>query len=371
MTDPRFTKLAHLLSSYSMGLQPGDNVLIDLMDTPDEMGVELIRAARSMGAIPLLDIRHSRLVREIQIQTSPEHAQLLCEVELEKMQKVQAYVAIRGSYNFSEGSDVPSSKQILYSKALRPVLDYRVNKTRWVVLRWPTPSMAQAAAMSTEAFEDFYFEVCTMDYEKMSKAMDPLVELMNQTDKVRIAGPDTDISFSIAGINAIKCSGLRNIPDGEVYTAPVKNSVNGKISYNAPTLYSGTRFEKISLQVAEGKIVEASSTGGSSDRLNHILNTDAGARYFGEFALGLNPYILNPMCDILFDEKISGSLHFTPGAAYAEADNGNRSAVHWDMVLVQRPEWGGGEIWFDGQLVRKDGLFVHPALLGLNPENLK
>ncbi len=371
MADPRFAKLAQLLASYSMSLGSDDSVLIDLMDTPDEMGIELIRAARSLGAIPLLDVRHSRLVRELQLHTTPEHAQLLCDVELARMQKVQAYVAIRGTHNFCEGSDVPSDRQVLYSKALRPVLDYRINKTRWVILRWPTPSMAQAAGMSTEAFEDFYFEVCTMDYRKMSQAMEPLVQLMNRTDKVRIVGPGTDISFSIAGFNAIKCSGLRNIPDGEVYTAPVKTSVNGVISYNTPTLYAGTRFEKITLEVQSGKIVKATSSSETSDRLNHILDTDAGARYFGEFAMGVNPYILNPMSDILFDEKISGSLHLTPGAAYSETDNGNRSAVHWDMVLVQRPEWGGGEIWFDNHLVRKDGLFVLPELLQLNPENLK
>ena len=371
MNDIRFSKLAHLLTRYSMRLQPGDKVLIDVMDTPDEMTIELIRAARELGAIPLLDIRHSKLVREIQMGTTPEHAKLMCDIELARMQQVQAYVAIRGTGNSCETSDVPSDNQTLYAKTLRPVLDHRVNKTRWVVLRWPNPSMAQAASMSTEAFEKLYFDVCTLDYQKMSKAMTPLVDLMNRTDKVHIVGPGTDISFSIAGIPAIKCDGLRNIPDGEVYTAPVKDSVFGKITYNTPTLYSGTRFENISLTVQKGKIVDAFASGTHSQKLNHILDTDEGARYFGEFALGVNPYILNPMTDILFDEKISGSFHFTPGASYTVADNGNHSAIHWDMVLIQRPEWGGGEIYFDDVLIRKDGLFVLDCLKGLNPENLK
>jgi aminopeptidase len=249
------------------------------------------------------------------------------------------------------------------------VQDWRVNKTRWCVLRWPSPSMAQAANMSTEAFEDFYFEVCTMDYPKMARAMIPLQKLMNRTDRVHLKSPGTDLQFSIKGIGALLAEGRRNIPDGEVFSCPVKNSVQGCIQYNTPTLYSGTKFENVRLEFKDGKIIKATSN--NDRRLNEILDTDPGARYIGEFSLGFNPFILNPMCDILFDEKIAGSLHFTPGQAYEDADNGNRSAVHWDMVLIQRPEWGGGEVWFDGELIRKDGLFLPRALQPLNPKNLK
>ena len=223
--------------------------------------------------------------------------------------------------------------------------------------------------MSTEAFEDFYFDVCTMDYLKMAKAMIPLKKRFDAADKVHIVSPGTDLKFSIKGIGGLLAEGRRNIPDGEVFTAPVKNSVQGVIEYNAPTIYAGSKFEKNRLEFKDGKIINA--TGSNTKRLNEILDTDAGARYVGEFAMGFNPYITNPMCDILFDEKISGSIHFTPGQAYEQADNGNRSAVHWDMVLIQRPEWGGGEIWFDGQLIRKDGLFVPKDLQPLNPGNLK
>ena len=285
------------------------------------------------------------------------------------MKRVHAYIAIRGADNASEASDVPSALMALYSKAIRPVLDYRVNKTRWCVLRWPSPSMAQAANMSTEAFEDFYFNVCTMNYPKMARAMIPLQRRMNKTDRVHLKGPGTDLRFSIKGIGALLAEGKRNIPDGEVFSCPVKTSVQGVIQYNTPTLYAGTKFENIRLEFKDGRIIKAASN--NTRRLNEILDTDAGARYVGEFSLGLNPYILNPMCDILFDEKIAGSLHFTPGQAYEDADNGNRSAVHWDMVLIQRPEWGGGEVWFDGTLIRKDGLFVPPDLQPLNPKNLK
>ena len=369
MTDPRFRRLAKLLAEYSTGLRKDDRVLLDLTEVPDEFSVELIRASRAAGAMPLVEVRHTRLSREILRGTNEKHAALVRDLEMFRMRKVQAYMAIRGSHNASETSDVPGDLMALYSKVLRPVLNYRVNRTRWVVLRWPTPSMAQAANLSTEAFEDFYFDVCTMDYRRMANAMLPLKKRMQKADRVHLKAPGTDLSFSIKGIGAQPCVGLRNIPDGEVFSCPVKRSVNGVIQFNTPTIYSGTRFENVRLEFRDGKIIRA--TASDTKRLNEILNTDAGARFIGEFSLGFNPYIQNPMCDILFDEKISGSLHFTPGQAYEVCDNGNRSAVHWDMVLIQRPEWGGGEVWFDRELVRKDGLFIPKDLKPLNPANLK
>jgi len=369
MTDPRITKLARLLVEYSTQLKRGDRVLLDLIDVPDEIGVELIRAARAAGAIPIVEARHTRLGREMLLGVDKKTSELVRDLELFRMRKMQAYIAIRGSANANENADVPSDRMSQHSRITRPVLDHRVNKTRWCVLRWPTPSMAQAAGMSTEAFENLYFDVCTMNYRKMALAMQPLERLMKKTNRVRIKGPGTDLSFSIRGIGAKMCKGDRNIPDGEVFSCPVKNSANGRIQFNTPTLYAGTKFENVFLEFKDGKVVKATSN--NTKRLNEILDTDAGARYTGEFSLGFNPYILNPMCDILFDEKIAGSLHLTPGQAYEECDNTNRSAVHWDMVLIQRPEWGGGEIWFDGKLIRKDGMFVTKELKPLNPANLK
>ena len=369
MTDPRYNKLAKLLVEYSTQLKAGDRVLIDAIDIPDDFTVELMRTVRSVGATPLVEVRHGRVTREVLRGTDEEHATTIRDIEMFRMKRVQAYIALRGSANINESSDVDSAKMALYSRVVRPVLNYRVNKTRWVVLRWPTPSMAQAAGMSTEAFEDFYFNVCTMNYPRMAKAMGPLEKRMKEADRVHIKGPGTDLTFSIKGIGAKMCKGDRNIPDGEVFSCPVKNSVSGHIQFNTPTIYSGTRFDNVRLEFNDGKVVKAS--GNNSKRLNEILDTDTGARYIGEFALGFNPHIQTPMCDILFDEKIAGSLHFTPGQAYEECDNGNRSAVHWDMVLIQRPEWGGGEIWFDGELIRKDGRFLPKDLKPLNPENLK
>lgn len=369
MIDPRFTRLAKLLVQYSTALKKGDRVFIDAIEVPDEFTVELIRTVRRAGAVPFVEVRHGRVSREILRGTDPHHASVLRDVELFRMKKMQAYIALRGSANINETSDVPSDRMALYSRVLRPVLDYRVNKTRWVVLRWPTPSMAQSAGMSTEAFENLYFEVCTMNYARMAKAMIPLERRMRRADQVRIKGPGTDLSFSIKGIGAKMCRGDRNIPDGEVFSCPVKNSVNGCIQFNTPTIYAGTRFENVRLEFKDGQIIAAASN--NTKRLNEILDTDAGARYVGEFSLGFNPYILNPMCDILFDEKIAGSMHFTPGQAYEDCDNGNRSAIHWDMVLIQRKEWGGGEIWFDRELIRQNGRFLPRDLTPLNPEKLK
>jgi aminopeptidase len=368
MHDPRYDHLAEVLTGYSTRLQSGEKVLIDTFDAPPEIIISLIRKAREKGAVPLVNLQSNVVNRELLREAEESQYQLIAEYEMVRMKGVNVYIAIRGSHNITEQSDVPSDRMKLAMKLLKPVLDQRVNKTKWVVLRWPTPSMAQMAGMSTEAFEDFFFRVCTLNYSKMEGAMKPLAALMNDTDRVRIIGPGTDLNFSIRGIATIACSGQHNIPDGEVFTCPVRDSVQGHIQFNAPTIYQGTAFDSIKLGFKNGRITDA--TGNNTARINEILDTDEGARFIGEFALGFNPFILEPMRDILFDEKIAGSFHFTPGQAYENADNGNRSQVHWDLVCIQRPEYGGGEIYFDDKLIRKDGEFVLEELKALNPENL-
>lgn len=368
IADARFAQLADGLTGFSTALKRGERVLIDAFDVPDAMVVEIVRAARRRGALPFVQLHHGRVTREL--ATGAEEAQYstVAEFELARMQKMNAYIALRGSDNIFETSDVPTDRLKLVSRLMKPVLDHRVGKTKWVVLRWPTSAMAQQAGMSTEKFEDFFFEVCTLDYSRMQPGMAALVDLMQRTDQVRIMGAGTDLAFSIKGIGAKECGGQNNIPDGEVFTAPVKDSVEGVIQFNAPTVYLGTSFENIRLVFRRGKIVEA--TANNTKRLNEILDSDAGARYVGEFALGFNPRIIEPMRDILFDEKIAGSFHFTPGQAYEDCGNGNTSQIHWDMVCIQRPDYGGGEIWFDGKPIRKDGQFIPTALQKLNSKYL-
>lgn len=368
--DPRIKKLADVLVNYSCRVQKGEKVLVSFEgESTKPLAKQIIKEIYAQGGYPYSEIRDSSITREILLGANEEQVQFMNEYQLAQMKGMDAYIAIRASDNVSELSDVPTGKMNMYSKTLRPVQDYRVNHTKWVVLRFPNNAMAQLANTSLEAFEDFYYDVCTLDYKKMSDAMTPLVDLMNRTDKVRIVGPGTDLSFSIKDINTLKCDGERNIPDGEVYTAPVRESMNGFISYNTPSEEQGFTFDNIVFEVKDGKIIKASSN--DDNRINELLDTDEGSRYFGEFAIGVNPYILHPMKDTLFDEKIAGSFHLTPGAAYEDAFNGNKSAVHWDLVMIQRPEYGGGEIWFDDVLIRKDGLFVIPELECLNPENLK
>lgn len=369
MVDPRMRRLADVLVGYSTKVQPGERALIDAYDIPPEMTAVLIERVTEAGGLPFVNTHQGMVRRKLVMQATDEQMEIMGRHALEFMKDMQCYIAVRGGQNVTEMADVPDAKMKVYEQHHKPVLDYRVSKTKWCVLRWPSPSMAQQASMSTEQFEDFYFDVCTLDYAKMARAEGPLKERMERTDKVRLVGPkDTDLTFSIKGIAAIPCVGDRNIPDGECFTAPVRDSVNGVIHFNAGTIYHGKPFDDIRLVFKDGKVVEATSS--DTKALNDILDTDEGARYVGEFSLGFNPHITRAMRDILFDEKIRGSIHFTPGQAYEEADNGNRSKIHWDMVLIQSEEFGGGEMWFDDELIRKDGRFVPEYLHGLNPENL-
>ena len=371
MKDPRYNKLAYNLINYSCRLKEGEKVLIEGIGNCIPLVKELINEAYKAKAIPLVTLNNKEVDRELLKNCTSEQLKLMAKYESERMKDVDAYIGIRASENTAETSDVPPKKMDLYNKLFsNPVHgEIRVPHTKWVILRYPNYGMAQSANMSSEAFEDFYFDVCNLDYSKMSKAMDNLVDLMNKTDKVRIVAKDTDLTFSIKGIPAVKCSGECNIPDGEVYSAPVKNSVNGTITYNTPSIYQGFTYENVKLTFKDGKIIEA--TANNTEKINKVFDSDEGARYVGEFSLGLNPYILTPMKDILFDEKIAGSIHFTPGSCYEDAYNGNESVIHWDLVQIQRPEYGGGEIYFDDVLIRKDGLFVLDELKCLNPDELK
>jgi len=371
MKDPRLVKLAQNIVHYSTRVQKGDNVLIEMYGSERELVRFIVDEVYAAGGNPYVEFIDRSVQASILKGATQEYLETWASRDLERMKAMNCYVGIRAGENLNALSDVPAEKMAMFDKFYyHPVhLDLRIKSTRWVVLRYPNHSMAQSANMSTDAFEDLYFSVCNLDYSRMEEAMQPLKALMERTDRVRIVGPGTDLSFSIKGIPAIPCSGQNNLPDGECFTAPIKDSVQGTIAYNVPSIHGGVTYENITFRFEQGKIIEATSN--NTTGINEILDMDEGARYIGEFSLGFNPYVLNPMKDILFDEKISGSLHFTPGNAYDEADNGNRSAVHWDLVLIQRPEYGGGEIYFDDVLIRKDGLFVLPELLALNPDNLK
>ena len=369
MLDPRIQQLAELLVDHSCGLEPGERVLIEAFDLPDPSLVTcLVETACARGALPLVNWKNNRITRSLLLAGNDETFELQGELELAAMQKMDAYIGVRGSANSDELSDVPPDQMKLYQEHCwgRVHLQERVPNTKWVVLRYPTPSFAQAAQMSTQAFEDFFFRVCTADYAKLKESQVPLVRRMEEADEVRIVSPETDLTFSIKDIPVVPSHGRRNIPDGETFTAPVRDSVNGVITYNTSSRYQGVVFDRIRFEFKDGKIVHAECANGQNKRLNEILDSDEGARYIGEWSLGLNNEITEPMLDTLFDEKIGGSMHLTPGNAYETADNGNRSQVHWDIVLIQTKDWGGGEVSFDGDLLRKDGHFVPEDLQALN-----
>ena len=369
--DERIKTLAKNLVNYSCRVKSGDKVYINYTGpSTEDLARQLVKEVYAAGGLPFVHYINPKVQREVLLNCTEEQIRIMADLAAQEMSQMDCYIGVRGSDNVSELSDVPADKMNLYETLYSTPVHHgiRVPKTRWVVLRYPNASMAQLSGTSTEAFEDFYFQVCNLDYSKMGRAMKALVELMNRTDKVRLTGKDTDLTFSIKDIPAIACDGQLNIPDGEVYTAPVRDSINGVITYNTPSLYQGFTFENVRLEFENGKIVKA--TANNTERLNQILDTDEGARYVGEFAIGVNPYILKPMKDILFDEKIMGSIHFTPGNCYDDAYNGNASAIHWDLVMIQREEYGGGEIYFDDKLIRKNGRFTLPELDCLNPENL-
>lgn len=368
MKDPRFTQLAQQVVNYAVNVQPGQHVNLRMQDIPDAMVIELIRAVRAAGGHPHVDISHAQITKELQMAATDEQFTLDGRYRLQRAQDMDVHICFYADYNSFESSSVPGDKMQLVSKHFKAASNMICNERKWTILAWPTPSMAQAAGMNTEQFEDFYFRCCLADYAKLREAMVHLKAMMEATDKVHIVGPGTDLTFSIKGVPAIICAGDCNIPDGEVYTAPVKDSINGVLSYNAPTIYHGIPFDGVKFRFENGKITEATCNG-NQEMLNKILDTDEGARYIGEFALGVNPFILHPMRDILFDEKIAGSFHMTPGQCYDEAPNGNSSSIHWDLVCIQRKDYGGGEIYFDGKLIRKDGIFTAPELAVLNPAN--
>ncbi|MCQ4086420.1 aminopeptidase [Saccharibacillus sp. JS10] len=368
MTDPRLRQLARTVVHYSASVQPGEKVLIRALDIHNaDVLAPFIDEIHAAGGYAFLDYGDYAVNRRMMLSGTEEQFRLDAQMKLEQMKQMDAVVLILGENNISEYADVPAEKRDSYRKWYRPVNEEQTKK-KWILFNYPTKAYAQLAEMSTESYTQFLYDTCTMDYSRMSEAMNPLTELMTKTERVRIVAPGTDLRFSIQNMPAIKCDGKVNLPDGEVYTAPVRDSVEGTIAFNTRASYLGQNFNNVSFTFEQGKIVDCRSD--NNIKLNELLDTDAGARFIGEFAIGTHPTINRVMNDIGFDEKINGSLHIALGQAYENADNDNRSDIHWDLVLLLKKEFGGGEIYFDDVLISQDGKFVIDSLAGLNPENL-
>ncbi len=363
MKDSRMEKLADILVHHSMRVKRGDNVALLAREPDIDFLALMVKKVQQAGGKPFVNITDERVQRLVTMHTNQEMTTMRAQFACAQFEYMDCSMHLYGAHNDAQMSDVPAKTQamlsLLYSKPLDEVM--RKKKTRWVVVQWPTGEAAQKAQMSTEAFEDFFFDVCCADYDRMARDLMPLQALMERTGKVHVVGPGTDLHLSIKGQTVVPCAGEFNIPDGEIFTSPIKDSINGTVAFNAPSLKGGFRFENIQLTFENGQCVKA--TANNTQRLNEMLNTDEGARFVGEFALGVNARIQKPMCDTLFDEKIGGSFHMAMGACYDEAPNGNKSAIHWDLVCLQNE---GGEIYFDDALIRKNGQFVDPELCGLN-----
>lgn len=367
MQDLRLQVLAKNLLEHSLIMNPGEKLMISAPAAAKPLIRELLNLAYEKELLPFVRLYDEEVSRWVAHRSSEERQRIETGWDIAAIGDIDAYISVSAEENDAEFSGVSPEIMQMRSRVRKPWSDIVTNDKKWVLLGWPTIGQAQKARMPYAEFCDFIIDVSCIDYAQMGKHMQPLKELMERTDRVRIAGPGTDLSFSIKGIPSVICAGENNIPDGEIFTAPVRDSVEGTLLYNTPCPYHGKVYHKVSLEFSKGRIVRASAEQ-NSDALNAVLDTDEGARCIGEFALGVNPRITRAFGNILFDEKIAGSFHFTPGNAYeAEADNGNRSAIHWDMVCIQTPEYGGGEIWFDDVLVRKDGLFVPEELKPLNP----
>jgi aminopeptidase len=377
MRDPRIDQFAKQIITYSTKVKPGEAALIEYQGRDArELAVACAEQTILAGGTPIVQEANDQLSAFFLNNCNEQQMERKGDILLKQMKECQVYVGIRGSENIFGMKGVSEEALEWHSKYIKiPVhMNQRVKKSRWVVMRYPNASMAQLAERSTPEFADFYFRACCLDYAKMETAVKPLQKLMDDSKKVHITGPQTELRFSIEGIKSIPCTGQVNIPDGECFTAPVRDSVEGTVFFNCKTTHrtTGEAFSTIHLTFEKGKVVKVETGDAEKNAtLNKILDKDEGARYLGEFAIGFHPFITEPMNDILFDEKIKGSFHMALGACYDEASNGNKSAEHWDLVQIQRPEYGGGEIYFDDVLIRKDGEFVIDELKGLNAENFQ
>lgn len=365
MMEESLRELSHKIINYSLDLKKDERVLITTMVEAKPLVLELLKEIEKKGSVANVRFTDPEVTAYLTNMTTRKRIELLKKQGMDDVEDYDAFISIRYTTNDYENKEVATEKIKQIGDALMESRSIRTNQRKWVLLNYPSRLDAYKAGMKSSTYFQYALDVMNLDYSDLEERVKPLKELMEQTDQVRILSPGTDITFSIKNMPAIPCLGMCNLPDGEIYTAPIKDSVNGYITYNTPSPYQGEIYHNVSLKFENGKIIEATCSE-DNKKLNAIFNTDEGARYIGEFSFGLNPMILDPMGDILFDEKIIGSIHFTPGASYDDASNGNHSSVHWDLVLIQREEYGGGEIYFDHELIRKDGLFVKKELQHLN-----
>ena len=355
MFDRRWSQLAEILVHYSTRTRAGDRLLITMVE-PETFPLTLAvyeHAVRA-GAFPQVQFASAYLERALLMHGNDELIARVPDLERIGMEWADVAIGLRGARNPHELAGIPTERLAAHKRAQGAISALRTEQTRWVLVRVPNESFAQAADMSLDAAMAFFFDACLRDWEEESRRYRRIRDRFQAASRVRIRGRDTDLTFSTAGRTYVVGDGRINVPDGEVYTAPVDDSAEGLIAFEYPGIYAGRSIGGIRLELRAGEVVKATADTGE-EFLQQILALDDGARRIGEFGVGVNDGIDRFVGDILFDEKIGGTIHLALGRAYAECGGTNQSALHWDLVKDLR---GDGVIELDGRRVLENGRFL-------------
>ena len=354
--DPRVNKLADILVNYSTRVKKGDTVSISGPDSAKPLILEIYREALKKHPKEIVTHISFEETQEILYSTAtPAQLKQFPQTAMDIVKKTDVWIGIIAPNNTRNLSGIDPAQMSIHQKTLQPLLNHRVEHTRWVLTAFPTPGQAQEADMSLNAFSDFIFStMIDVDWAGMIKKQNSLAKRFESSSIVRIVGEDTDLSMSIKGRKVVADNGEANMPGGEVFTSVVEDSAEGYIHYTYPAIYGGNEVDGVKLWFEKGKVVKATAKKGEAF-LNHMLDMDQGARYIGELGIGNNFKINKFIKSILFDEKIGGSVHLALGRSYTETLGKNESALHWDMIKDLRL---GGELYLDGTMVQKDGRWL-------------
>ncbi|MCL2149884.1 MAG: aminopeptidase [Dehalococcoidia bacterium] len=366
MADIRIEKLAELLVGYSVGVKPGDKVAIVAPAIAAPLTRAIYAKVLQAGGFPWVMASSADTMELLYRYGSREQLEYVHEGQRLITEKYDVRIVIIGEENTKALSRIDPAKMVIYDQARTELTDAMMRRSaagelRWVLAPYPTNAFAQDAEMSLGDYEDFLYKACLPDlvdpigyWQKVATEQERIVQWLKGRDQVHVIGPETDLRLSVAGRTFINCAGKFNVPDGEVFTGPVEDSAEGYVYFSYPAIESGREVIGIRLHFSQGRVIKATAEK-NEDFLLKTLDTDAGARYLGEFAIGTNEGITQFTREILFDEKIGGSFHMALGAGYPETGSRNKSAIHWDMVCDLRD---GGEIRVDGELLYRNGKFV-------------
>ena len=354
MVDTETAKTAKIIVEHSAKIKKGDYVQIIADYDAKDIVLELYRLALLKGAypkphisLPGISYTYYKYATEKQLRHFPK-------VAMYEMKNSDVVIMIGATRNTKELANIDPKRVAARQRVIEPIFRHRTEKTRWVIFYYPTPALAQEAGMSFQEFEEFTFRATNVDYGAMERQQEKLKKLLDDGNTVRIVAKNTDLKFSIKGRKGIKCCGQYNLPDGEVFTSPVENTAEGHIEFSYPALYQGREVEGIRLEFRKGKAVKATASKNQAF-LRKVLETDKGAKYIGEFGIGTNYKLNRFVKNILFDEKLGGTIHLAMGMAYKEAGGRNKSAIHWDILADMKR---GGRLYIDGKLIQKNGKFL-------------